>query len=132
MPKKLASVFIPNQRAANLHITVTGAANTAVTATLPAPPVDMFHYITHIHMTRNATAALAGTATLVHTSTNLPGNPTWSAGNAMAAGGSQLDLGYSPAGPLKSLLAGTATTLVMPAGGLAVLNHINVSYFVAP
>lgn len=112
-----------------LHITATAAANTIATATLPAPAAGLFHYITNIHLMRNATAALAGTATLIHTSTNLPGSPAWSVGNAMVAGGTQLDLDYSPTTPLKSLLAATATTIVMPAAGLAVLNRINVSYY---
>lgn len=133
MPKKLVFNYTAVEKLpANLHETATAVANTAATVTLPAPPAGMFHYITHIHMTRNATAASAGTATLVHTSTNLPGNPAWSVGNAMAAGGTQLDLDYSPTTPLKSLVGGTATTLVMAAGGLAVLNRINVSYFIAP
>jgi hypothetical protein len=113
-----------------LHITVTAAANTAATATLPAAGVGMYHYITSIVLMRNATAALAGTATLIHTSTNLPGNPAWSVGNLMAAGGTQLDLNYSPTTPLKSLVANTATSVSMVAGGAAVLNRVNVSYYV--
>lgn len=113
-----------------LHVTATAAANTAATATLPAAGAGLFHYITNIQLWRNATAALAGTATLIHTSTNLPGNPAWSVGNAMAAGGTQCDLNYTPTTPLKSLVANTATTVVMAAGGLAVLNRVNVSYYV--
>lgn len=123
-------IIYARQIPANLHITVTAAANTAATATLPAAGVGMFHYITSIQMYRNATAALAGTATIIHTSTNLPGNPAWSVGNAMVAGGTQQDLVYEPANPLKSLVANTNTTLVMAAGGAAVLNRINVSYYV--
>lgn len=115
---------------ATLHVTATAAANTAATATLPAAGVGMFHYITSLQISRNATAALAGTATLIHTSTNLPGSPAWSVGNAMAAGGTQMDLVYEPATPLKSLLANTATTIVAAAGGVAVLNRVNVSYYV--
>lgn len=118
-------------RSATLHVTATAAANTLATATLPAAGAGLFHYITHIYMTRNATAVLAGTATLIHTSTNLPGSPAWSVGNAMVAGGTQLDMVYSPATPLRSAVANTATTLVMAAGGAAVLNRINVSYFTA-
>lgn len=114
----------------NLHITATAAANAIATATLPAAGVGMFHYITNINLMRNATAALAGTATLIHTSTNLPGSPAWSVGNAMIAGGTQIDLDYTPVTPLKSLVANTATTIVMPAAGAAVLNRINVSYYV--
>lgn len=113
-----------------LHVTATAAANTAVTATLPAPGQGLHHYITSIDLTRNATAALAGSATLIHTTTNLPGNPAWSVGNAMAAGGTQRDVDYRPTTPLKSLTANTATTIVMPAAGAAVLNRINVSYYV--
>lgn len=115
---------------ATKHVTVTAAANTAATATLPAAGVGMFHYITSIQCYRNATAALAGTATLIITSTNLPGNPAWSVGNNMIAGGTQADLVYEPHNPLKSLVANTNTTIVMPAAGAAVLNRINVSYFV--
>lgn len=114
----------------NLHVTVTAAANAGATLTIPAPGIGLFHYITNLHITRNATAALAGTATLVITSTNLPGSPAWSVGNAMVAGGSQLDLNYTPATPLKSLVANTATTVVMPVPGAAVLWRANVSYYV--
>lgn len=115
---------------ATLHVTATAAANTAATATLPAAGAGLFHYITRIHMMRNATAVVLGTATLIHTSTNLPGSPAWSVGNAMAAGGTQLDVDYTATTPLKSLLANTATTVVMAAGGAAVLNRVNVSYYV--
>ena len=113
-----------------LHVTATAAANTAATATLPAAGVGMFHYITHIHIMRNATAALVGGATIIHTSTNLPGTPAWSVGNAMVAGGTQLDLEYAPTTPLKSLTANTATTVVAAAAGAAVLGRVNVSYYI--
>lgn len=114
-----------------LWVTATAAANTAVTATLPAVP-GMFHYVTHLNITRNATAALAGTATLVHTTTNLPGSPAWSVGNAMAAGGTQLDVVVDLSAPLRSSVVNTATTFVAAAGGLAVLGRVNVGYYLAP
>lgn len=113
-----------------LHVTATAAANTAVTATLPAAGVGMFHYITHIDITRNATAALAGTATLIHTTTNLPGSPAWSVGNAMVAGGTEKDVVYEPTTPLKSSVANTNTTVVAAAAGLAVLGRVNVTYYI--
>ena len=113
-----------------LFVTATAAANTNATATLPAPGAGLFHYITHINCMRNATAALAGTATLIITTTNLPGSPAWSTGNNMIAGGQQLDVDFQPSQPLKSSVANTATTVVMPAAGLAVLNRINVAYYV--
>jgi hypothetical protein len=112
------------------HVTVTAAANTAATITLPAAGAGLFHYITNINICRNATAALAGTATLVITSTNLPGSPAWSVGNAMIAGGTQIDLDYTPATPLKSSAANTATTIVMPAPGAAVLWRGNCTYYI--
>ena len=123
-------VIYARQLPSTLMVTATAAANTAATATLPAAGVGMFHYITSIHIMRNATAALAGTATVIHTTTNLPGSPAWSVGNAMAAGGTQLDVDFSPTTPLKSLTANTATTVVAAAAGLAVLGRVNVSYYV--
>lgn len=112
------------------HISATAVANTAATATLPAAGVGLFHYITHINIVRNATAALAGTATLIHTTTNLPGSFAWSVGNAMNAGGTQVDVIYEPRQPLKSVLSNTTTTVVAAAGGAAVLGRVNVSYYI--
>lgn len=114
----------------NLAVTATAAANTGFTLTLPAAGVGMFHYITHIDITRNATAALAGTATLIYTTTNIPGSLAWSVGNAMNAGGTEKDVVFEPATPLKSSVANTATTIVAPACGLAVLCRINVTYYI--
>lgn len=127
-----AMIEYVRQIPATLHVTATAAANTAATATLPAAGVGMFHYITHIDITRNATAALAGTATLIHTTTNLPGNPAWSVGNAMIAGGTEKDVVYEPTLPLRSNVANTATTVVCAAAGAAVLGRVNVSYYVGP
>lgn len=114
-----------------LWVTATGAAAAAATATLPAGAAGLFHYITHISIVRNATAALAGTATIIHTSTNLPGSPAWSVGNAMAAGGTQVDVDINFSSPLKSSVAATNTTIVAAAAGAAVLNRVNVGYFLA-
>lgn len=125
---------LPNQLSpyfpTSLWITATGAAAAAATATLPAAGAGLFHYITHINITRNATAALAGTATIIHTSTNLPGSPAWSVGNAMAAGGTQIDVDINFSAPLKSSVANTNTTIVAAAAGAAVLNRVNVGYYV--
>lgn len=119
-------------KASELVISGTAAANTGVTLTLPAAGAGLFHYITQINITRNATAALAGTATLVITTTNLPGTLAWSVGNAMAAGGTQIDVNQTFASPLKSSVANTATTIVMPAPGAAVLWRGNCHYYVGP
>ncbi|MEP6651826.1 MAG: hypothetical protein ABJA82_00615 [Myxococcales bacterium] len=122
--------LVANPSPSILGVTATAGAGAAATATLPAVP-GQYHYITSITLMRNATAALAGTATLVHISTNLPGALAWSVGNAMAAGGTQLDLSLAPASPIRSLAAGVATTITMPAPGAAVLNRIVVTYYTA-
>lgn len=114
-----------------LAVTNTAAANTAVTLTLPAAGAGLFHYITYIEITRNATAALAGTATLVITTTNLPGSLAWSVGNAMSAGGTQIDVRMAFPSPLKSSVANTATTIVTPAPGAAVLWRVTAFYYTA-
>jgi hypothetical protein len=113
-----------------LWVTVTAAANAAATITLPAGGAGLFHYIVYLNCRRNSTAALAGTATLIITTTNLPGSPAWSSGNAMIAGDTKEDVNYQAGIPLKSLVANTATTIVMPAAGAAVLNRGNCGYYV--
>ena len=118
-------------RVSTLAVTGTAAANGALTLTLPAAGVGLFHYITMIEITRAATAVLLGTATLVVTSTNLPGSMAWSFGNAMAAGGTQVDVRLALFSPLKSSAANVATTIVMPAPGAAVLWRASAFYFTA-
>ena len=115
-----------------LSATVTAAANTAATLTIASPGTGLRNYITGIEITRNATAALAGTATLVITTTNLPGSLAWSVGNAMLAGGTQIDVSRDFTQPVQSLAQATATTIVMPAPGAAVLWRCNAYYYVAP
>ena len=122
----IAAIPMPTTTA----VSATAAANTGVTATLPAAGVGLYHYITGIEIMRNATAVLLGTATLGITSTNLPGSLAWSVGNAMAAGGTQIDVNRSFDNPLKSSVANTATTIVCPAPGAAVLWRVNVYYYV--
>lgn len=112
-----------------LIATATGAANAAVTLTIPAPAAGLFHYITGLEITRAGAAALAGTAVLVITSTNLPGTVAWSVGNASAAGGTQKDFDKMFSNPIKSLVAGTATTIVAPIPGAGVLWRINAYYY---
>jgi hypothetical protein len=112
-----------------LHVTAVATAAVA-TATLTGV-AGLFHYITHIEIQRAATAVLAGTALLTHTSTNLPGSPAWTSGNVMVAGGVVKDLLYEPQCPLKSLVAGTRTTIVGATPGVAVTCRINVSYYLA-
>jgi hypothetical protein len=107
------------------------ATNTGVTLTLPAPGAGLFHYIESIRISRACNAALAGTAALSITTTNLGGR-AWMVGNAMAAGGTQLDVAELWPHALRSAVANTATTIVLPAPGVAVQWTVEVVYFVGP
>lgn len=49
----------------------TGTANGALTLTLAAPPTGQYHYITNILITRASASAVAGSATLNISTTNL-------------------------------------------------------------
>jgi hypothetical protein len=128
----IADVIINTEEIPSIALSATGAAAAAVTLTLPAPGAGLRHYITGLEITRNSTAALAGTATLVITTTNLPGSLAWSVGNAMAAGGTQIDVQREFVHPLQSAAQNTATTIVAPAPGAAVLWRLNAYYYLAP
>lgn len=113
-----------------LWVTAT-ATNATATATLPAGGAGLFHYITYIDCSRanNSAAAIAGTASLNITTTNLTGSPIWVTGNALAVGAQVKDLDFQPANPLKSTAANVASTIVMAAAGAAVVERINVGYY---
>jgi len=134
----LASVdLVGNLRArmpeAALMVTATAAVNTGFTLTLPAAGAGLFHYITSIDIVRatNATATAAGAA-LTITTTNLPGNPVWTFGNASTAGGTAVLVRSEPTRPLKSSVANTATTIVVPAAGAGEIIRANVQYYTGP
>lgn len=115
----------------SLVVTALSSAATTVTATLPLV-AGQFHYITGIQIVRTCTTAIAGTAALAVTTTNLPGSLAFTSGNACAVGSTNVDFSMSFASPLKSSVAGTATTLVAPSAGSAGFYRITVFYFSAP
>jgi hypothetical protein len=119
-----------NESAAPLAVTATGAAAAAVTLTLPAV-AGQFHYITHIEITKYATAAITGGATpVLVTTTDLPGNPVFTFETAQAVG-TVVNRVYEPSKPLKSSTVNTATTIVCPAT-TSVIWRVNVWYTAAP
>jgi len=126
----VAAIGVP-ATPATLSVQISPVANTAGTITLPAV-AGQFHYITHITIKRTATAALAGTATLSITTTNLPTTPLTRVGNVMVAGGTQSDLDADFRSPIKSSVVNTATTIVFPAPGAAVLWAATAWYYTAP
>lgn len=113
--------------AKTLAVVLAPAANTGGTLTLPAVAGEV-HYIQSIQITRAASAALAGSAVLDITTTNL-GGLNWKVGNAMSAGGTQKDVELSFAIPLRSDVVNTASTIVFPAPGAGVQWIVNVTYY---
>lgn len=117
-------------RAATLHVTATAAVNTAATATLPAAGAGLFHYITFIEVVKlYSVIGVAAGAGVIITTTNLPGNPAFTTEQLASPAGTVANVvKYTPATPLKSSVANTATTIVAPLQ-LQTIWRINVSYF---
>lgn len=112
-------------------ITGTAAISTGVTLTLAAPPAGLFHHISQISITCFAGAALTPAATpVLVTSTNLNGNPTFDFPNAGAQGVIN-SLLLSPAVPIKSAVAATATTIVAPVL-TGCIWRLTAYYFIGP
>lgn len=115
--------------AANLAVTATGTAGSAVTLTLPSV-ASQFHCITVIEIVCYTVLARVGTGTpVLVTSTNLPGNLVWDFQSVGAIGASERQFSSFVA-PLKSSVNGTATTIVCPAT-TSVIWRINVAYYAA-
>ncbi len=113
-----------------LAVTALSTTNSSVTATLPSVS-GQFHYITSILIQRSCGTALTGSAVLAITTTNLPGSLAWTAGNACAVGSTNNDVVLNLTSPLRSSAVTTATTIVCPAAGAAVVCRITVLYFAA-
>lgn len=111
-----------------LAVTVTAAANTLTTLSLPAAGAGLFHYITSIEIAKYATVAVVGAAApVVVTSTNLPGALAWTTPTAQAVG-TQYDIDVAMNSPLKSSTANTTTTIVGPATA-SVIWRITAFYY---
>lgn len=116
----------------NQTATATGAANTAVTATL-TPPAGQYVYICSIDITIVANAAVTGAAgpAPIFTTTNLPVNLVWWGNNTTLVTGDMkpvIALTW-PTIPLKSNAAGTAFTVVTSAGQATESARINLTAF---
>jgi hypothetical protein len=96
--------------------TNTAATGVAMTLTLPAPGLGLFHYLTHIRIQRHTSALLtAGATPLIVTTTNLPGSMAFSFEADASPQGVMKEQVFEPSQPLKSVTANTATTMVCPA-----------------
>jgi hypothetical protein len=121
----------PRPLPSGLAVTALSAAATTVTATLPAV-AGQFHYITGMQVQRYCTTAIAASAVLTTTTTNLPGSLAFSAGNTCALGMVYSDFVMTFASPLKSSAVNVATTLVAPSAGSAGYYRLTVFYYAAP
>jgi hypothetical protein len=114
-----------------IPITGTAAVNTALTITLPAAGVGLYHYITSIEWVKlySVIGVAAGAGVLI-TSTNIPGNPVWTTEQlASAAGSAPKVIDKVFPNPIKSSVANTNTTIVAPAQ-LQTIWRGNVTYYV--
>lgn len=109
-------------------VTATAAANTAVTATLAAAGAGLFHYIVSVQIHRFMTAAGTGAGTAVLTSGANHGLVWNQPTDAAAIGTMSFVVDYTPATPLKSTAANTATTFIAAAVA-STIYRINVTYY---
>ncbi len=130
-PLPVTGSFAAAPQPSTLWVSQTAAISQAVTASLPAV-AGQFHYITSIEVVSYAGATIATAATAVTiTTTNLPGNPVFNHQRLHTAGQS-FSSGLRLAGnPLKSAVAGTATTVVCPVL-TGCIWRINVTYYTGP
>lgn len=114
------------------HVETLGASGGALTLTVPAGGVGLFHYFTRINIRRYAAAVLTAAATpIVCTSTNLPGTRTFKIqADAAAIGVGNPEPPLEPSNPIRSSVSNTATTIVMPAI-TGVLWFAEVDYYLA-
>lgn len=115
-----------------LHVTATAAVNTAITATLPAAGVGLFHYITRAELVKlYAVIGVAAGAGVIITTTNLPGTPAFTTEQLASPAGTVARVLYGnwQGNPLKSAVANTNTTFVAGAQ-LQTIWRWNVSYYV--
>ena len=116
-------------RTGTLHVTATGAASAAVTATLPAV-AGLRHYIDRITITRSCSVAIAATnpAPIVVTTTNLPGSPAFTFGQKLLAVGDDSEVVFDAGSAgLAATAINAATTVVAPVY-TSVIWRINVTY----
>lgn len=115
---------------ATTTVSATGAANAAVTLTIPAAGAGLFNYITLVEISCYCATAITGAATPVSvTSTGITGAPTFKIAQPTVAVGGLVDrLMYTLSVPIKGSAANTAATIVAPVYTGAIWN-INAAYY---
>jgi hypothetical protein len=120
VPGDAAGLAVHGRAITTGQLAVIGGANAPATLTITASGAGIFHYITYLHISRSATAALAGAVLLQVTTTNLNMPNVWRTGGNMIAGGYNVLVDKEFFYPLRSITANTNTTIVCPAAGAAV------------
>ena len=129
-----STIFGPEvfHRPTDLHVTATGASGAAVTLTLAAAGTGLFHHITRLRIERHPAALLTAAATpVIVTTTNLAGSRAFSIPADAAPQGQVFTETVEPAAPIKSSVANTATTVVMPVA-TGVIWRASVDYYAGP
>jgi hypothetical protein len=110
-------------------LSAAGAVNAGGTLTLTGV-AGMFHYLTSLNLTfaGNGTVVAAGAAITI-TSTNLPNTPSWCVPSNNTPAGSTYQINQIWPAPLRSSVAGTNTTIVIPAPGAQTIARGHVSYY---
>lgn len=114
----------------DLGVSVSGAAGAAVTLTLPAVS-GQYHYIGYASVQAYASANTGGQAAPIFiTTTNLPGSPVMLF-DTLGTKGAAIRQVIQPAQPIRSSVAGVATTISCPATS-NIIWWINVFYRTDP
>ena len=132
IPGATAIQQFPPLYACDQTATATGAANTAVTASIPAQN-GKYIYVCHVDIFEVANAAVTGAAgpAPIFTTTNLATNLVWWGDNATQGTGWQKQITNNTWNtiPLKTAAPGTAFTVVTSAGQSTQSDRINISAF---
>jgi hypothetical protein len=111
--------------------TAVSVANTSIRLKLPPNGPGLFHYIVVLQVTRTCTTTIAGTAVLTISTSNVPGSPAFTMGNACPAGATLNDVTIQPGYPIRSTAANTETEFLCPAIGATGICRITAVYYAA-
>jgi len=108
--------------------TVSSSVTSAATITLtPSASQNVYIYEMDIQNCAGTTAVTAAAVTTI-TSTNLPGSPAWTMGSGTTAGTCVQSLVMQFPTGLKSIVPGTAVTVVLPTFATNQTIRVNVAW----
>lgn len=115
-------------------ISATGAVNTQVTLTIPAPPAGQYNYVCKLHYAISADGTATAGNNVVTTSTNFNSFAFASSIEDVAQKESlrSVDFGNPATGCARSTAPGTATTFVSPAQIANAAFWWGAAYYQAP